>query len=388
MTVQGSVEPGFESVREAFAKQFEDGLQIGASVAVYLRGKLVVNLWGGTTAPDGGAPWQQETMTTVYSTSKGLTATALHVLADRGLVDYDAPVKKYWPEFAQNGKEKITVYHLLTHQAGIPQIPESLKLDDLVHWDTVVRALATLSPEWEPGTDSGYHALNFGWLVGEVVRRIDGRSLGTFLRQEVCEPLGIPKLFIGAPASEEPHIAQLFSAPQTPEQEELGRQFMQGDSLTARAMGGRMSSDGRTLQDVLNSPEGHASEIPAVSAVTCARDLARLYACLANYGELDGVRLMSEATVRRMSEPQSHRPDRVIMLPVRWSLGYMNGGDLGWPQGQRQSSFGHPGLGGSVGFADPEIGMSFGFVPNLLMQDLIGAGRGSVLAEAARACIV
>jgi len=383
MTVHGTTAPGFERVREAFEKQFADGLHVGASVAVYLRGETVVDLWGGATSPDGGA-WQRDTMTVCYSTSKGLTATCLHVLADRGLVDYDAPVARYWPEFAANGKEKITVFHLLTHQAGIPQVADSVTLDNVTDWGAMVRGIESLSPEWEPGTASGYHALNFGWLVGEVVRRVDGRSVGAFLHEEICEPLAIGKLFLGAPASEEPNIAQLCSPATAAEQESALRQFLQTDSLAARAMGVGMQGGNRTLQDVLNSRAGHAAEIPAVSAVLSGHDLARFYACLANYGELDGVRILSEATVRRMSAEQSHRPDRVIFIPIRWSMGYMNGGDPGWPQGPRTTSFGHPGLGGSVGFADPEIGMSFGFVPNLLLQDLIGAGRGSALAQAAR----
>jgi CubicO group peptidase (beta-lactamase class C family) len=387
MTVNGTVEPGFEPVREAFEKQFEAGQQIGGSVAVYLRGKPVVNLWGGVTAAEGGEPWREETMSVCYSTTKGLTATSLHVLADRGLVNYDDLVSKYWPEFAQCGKENITIYHLLTHQSGIPQVPDNVTLDNITDWTEVVRGLETLTPVWEPGTASGYHALNFGWLVGEVVRRVDGRSLGDFLHEEICDPLGIRKLWIGAPESEEPDIAPIHSVPLTPEAEAMMQQFMGGDSLTARAMGSALREGDRTLQDVLNTREGHAAQIPAANGIMCARDLARLYACLANYGELDGVRILSEATVRRMSEVQTHRPDKVIMLPIRWSLGYMNGGDAGWPQGLRTTSFGHPGLGGSVGFADPEVGMSFGFVPNLLMQDLIGAGRASVLAEAARNCI-
>jgi CubicO group peptidase (beta-lactamase class C family) len=199
MTVQGAVEPGFEPVQEAFAKQFEAGQHIGGSVAVYVRGKLVVNLWGGVTAPEGGAPWREETMSICYSTTKGLTATALHVLADRGLVRYDDLVSKYWPEFAQCGKGQITIYHLLTHQSGIPQVPDNVTLDTITDWDEVVRGLETLTPVWEPGTASGYHALNFGWLVGEVVRRVDGRSLGDFLHEEICKPLGIRKLWIGAP---------------------------------------------------------------------------------------------------------------------------------------------------------------------------------------------
>jgi CubicO group peptidase (beta-lactamase class C family) len=391
MQVQGHVEPGFEPVREVFEKQFTEGLNVGGSVAVNLRGKPVVNLWGGTTAPDGGEPWREETMTIVYSTTKGLTATCLHVLADRGRVHYDDLVSKYWPEFARNGKDKITVRHLLTHQAGIPQMPEGLRTGDLLDWHTMVRALEELSPVWEPGTDTGYHALDFGWLVGEIVRRIDGRSLGTFLHEEICKPLGIKKLFVGAPESEEPSIAPLHSPARTPEQEAMAKAWMEGNTLITRAMGIAIDPDdtGASLHDVLNTRLGHAAELPAVSGVACARDLARFYACLANYGELDGVRILSEATVRRMSEEQSHRPDRVIIgIPIRWSLGYMNGGDPMWPQGPRKTSFGHPGAGGSVGFADPEIGMSFGYVPNMMaIAELTGIGRASALADAARACI-
>jgi len=391
MQIQGHVEPGFEPVREAFQKQFDDGLNVGGSVAVYLRGRPVVNLWGGTTAPDGGEPWREETMTIVYSTTKGFTSTCLHVLADRGLVQYDDLVAKYWPEFARNGKESITIRHLLTHQAGIPQMPEGLAVTDLLDWDTMVRALEGLSPVWEPGTDSGYHALDFGWLVGEVVRRIDGRSLGTFLQDEICKPLGIKKLFVGAPESEEQDIAPLHSPERSPEQEAMAKAWMEGNTLIARAMGLAINLDGddTTMHDVLNTRKGHAAEIPAANGLACARDIARFYACLANYGELDGVRILSEATVRRMSEEQSHRPDRVLIgIPIRWSLGYMNGGDPGWPQGPRTTSFGHPGAGGSVGFADPEVGMSFGYVPNMMsMAELTGIGRASALADAARTCI-
>ena len=387
MTVQGQVEPGFEGVRDEFAKHFVEGLNVGASVAVYVGDKLVVNLWGGTTEPDGGEPWREETMTTCYSVTKGLTATCLHVLADRGLVDYDAPVATYWPEFAQNGKDAITVRHLLTHQAGVPQVPDRVTLDDITNWDTMVGAIAELTPVWEPGTQSGYHALNFGWLVGEVVRRVDGRSLGTFLRQEICEPLGLKKLFIGAPASEEPNITQLYSEPRTPEQDAMMQAFVASGSVIARAMGAHLTTGERNLQDVLNSPEGHQSEIPAVSGVMCARDLARFYAVLANYGELDGVRAMREETIRRFSEMQTQRPDVVMVIPIQWSLGYMNGGAPGWAQGPRKTSFGHPGLGGSLGYADPEIAMSFGLVVNKLTSDFIAAVRGGRLAQAARDCL-
>lgn len=383
-TVHGSVEPGFEPVRTLFERQFAEGQHIGAGLALYHRGRPAADLWGGLADEDRGTPWERGTMAVSFSTTKGLTATCLHILADRELVRYEDPVARYWPEFASNGKGEITVYHLLTHQAGVPQVPAGLTLDDLTDWDTMVRAIAGEAPLWQPGTESGYHALTFGWLVGEVVRRVDGRSLGTFFREEVAKPLGITGLHIGAPESAEPHISTLKSLlAASPEMEELRRQFMGPDSLIGKAMGAHLGGD---LQELLNTRAGHAAEIPAANGVMTARDLARMYACLAGYGELDGVRLLSEATVRRMSERQTFRPDKLIMVEVGWALGYMTGGPAGWPQGPRVSAFGHAGYGGSIGFADPEIGLSFGMVLNLLNADLVGAGRAAALADVARAC--
>jgi CubicO group peptidase (beta-lactamase class C family) len=366
-----------------FEQQFAQGQQLGASVSVYHRGRLAVDLWGGIADEATGRPWEAGTMAVCYSTTKGLTATCLHLLADRGLVSYDDRVMKYWPGFAANGKSAITVYHLLTHQAGIPQVPEGLTSDDLSDWPTVIKAIERLEPLWEPGTDTGYHALTFGWLVGEVVRRIDGRSVGTFLRDEIARPLGLDDLHIGAPQEAEPRIARLKSPPLAPELKQVMEQMMPPGSIGARALS---PADAERFGEWIDTRAGHAAEVPAANGIMTARDLARLYACFAGYGELDGVRLLSEARVRTMSALQTQRPDRVIILPVGWALGYMTGGLAGWPQGPRTTAFGHAGLGGSVGFADPEIGMGFGFVPNLMSADLVGYGRTAALAEAARTC--
>ncbi len=385
-TVQGTVEPAFEPLRQAFEQQFAEGQHIGAGVAVYHHGKLVADLWGGLADEDKATPWTRDTMAVCYSTTKGLTATCLHILADRGLVQYDDLVTKYWPEFGANGKEGIKVYHLLTHQAGLAPVPEGLVLRDLLDWERVTSALAAAAPAWEPGAETGYHALTFGYLVGEVVRRVDGRSLGTFLRDEVVQRLKIADMYIGAPESVEPRIAPLKQRfVITPEMAARAQSSgaMGPTSLAARALGSVLGD----LNGLLNSPEGHAAEIPAVSGVMTARDLARMYACLANGGELDGTRIMGDATIRRATTVQTSRPDKVIMnVEIAWSLGYMNGGLAGWPQGPRPTAFGHIGFGGSVGFADPEIGMSFGLVLNALNMDLIGAGRTATLADAARAC--
>lgn len=382
-SVEGIVEPGFEGVREVFARQFGDGQHIGAAVAVYHRGRPVVDLWGGVADEASGAPWQRETMCVGYSTTKGLTATCLHVLADRGLVAYDDLVSKHWPEFAQHGKEHVTVRHVLTHQSGIPQQPDGYLNADLLDWERMVQAMERLEPLWEPGTANGYHAYNFGWLVGELVRRVSGKSVGTFLRDEVAGPLRIDGLYIGAPADAEPRIATVTSRIVLTPEMEAARAKISSESLLSRAMPAWM---GESVAFV-NSPAAHRAEIPAVTGTMTARDLARMYACIAQRGALDGTRIMSAQRVQAMVEPQPKRADRVISLEIPWGLGYMLGGGVITTEGPRPTALGHPGFGGSIGFADPEIEMAFGFVPNALTMDLLGGSRSAELADAARAAI-
>ncbi|HEY8172892.1 MAG TPA: serine hydrolase domain-containing protein [Dehalococcoidia bacterium] len=397
--IQGTTEAGFEPVRKLLEEQFASGEHIGAGVCVYHRGRKVVDLFGGLADEDAQKPWEANTMAVSFSTTKGLTATCLHILADRGLVDYDAPVAKYWPEFAQNGKEKITVFHLLTHQAGLAPVPDGIEGADIFDWERVIHGIEAQAPAWEPGTESGYHAVTFGFLVGEVVRRVSGKRIGQFLREEVCAPLGLDDMFIGAPESAEPRIAKLKNrmviAPEMLAQ--LTQRLASGqpavDPLMERAMGARpgswaagASGGGQQPDSLFDSPAAHRAEIPAANGIMTARDLARMYACLGNYGELDGARLMSEERVRIMSKQQTCRPDKVIVVEVGWALGYMTGGIEGWPQGPRVTAFGHAGLGGSIGFCDPEIQMSFGFTTNALAMDLIGYGRTAKLAESARLC--
>jgi CubicO group peptidase (beta-lactamase class C family) len=388
------VEPQFAAVRTTLEEQFAQGQHIGAGVCVYHRGRVVVDLWGGLADEDATKPWERDTMAVSYSTTKGLTATCLHVLADRGLVDYQAPVATYWPEFAKNGKANITVYHVLTHQAGMAQVPEGLHGADLFDWGRVIHGIEEEAPVWEPGTESGYHAVTFGFLVGEIVRRVSGKRIGQFLRDEICEPLGLRDMYIGAPPEAEARIAKLKNRMiMSPEmlkqmQDRLAAGGEMMSPLTQRAMGMRpgQTMAGGEGDNVFDSPEGHRAEIPAANGVMTARDLARMYACLGNGGELDGVRLMSPERVAIMSKQQTRRPDKVIIVEVGWALGYMTGGIEGWPQGPRETAFGHAGLGGSIGYCDPEIGMAFGFTTNALAMDLIGYGRTAVLAASARAC--
>ena len=207
--IEGATAPGFDAVREAFATNFTDGAEIGAALSVYLHGEKVVDLWGGVADPQEARPWQRDTLQAVYSTTKGATSACALLLAQRGELDLDAPVAAYWPEFAAEGKRDIPVRWLLTHQAGLPALDRPLALADALAWDPMAEALAAQRPSWIPGTEHGYHALTYGWLVGEVVRRVSGRSLGTFFRTEIAEPLGLD-FWIGLPKPEEHRVARII----------------------------------------------------------------------------------------------------------------------------------------------------------------------------------
>ncbi len=383
----GTVAPRFERVREAFEQQLADGKHIGAAFALYHNGELVADFWGGAVNEDTGAAWEQHSKAVVFSTTKGLAATCLHMLVDRGKLSYGDPVSKHWPEFARNGKQEITVYHVLTHQAGIPQQPEGLGIQAMLDWEAMVRGMEELAPLWKPGEMSGYHAINFGWLVGEIVRRVDGRTIGTFLRDEVAGPLGLRDLHIGLPAAEEPKVARLRPPPdQTESLPAEMRELLERWRDPATIPGKVVPPDLTDLTEFMNTPEAHRAEIPAAGGIATARDLARLYACLGNGGSLGGVTLMRPETIAAASTRQTFRPDAVLMVPVGWAMGYGTGGTPISVAGPRVTSYGHAGFGGSIGFADPEIGMAFGYVPNALVMDLIGDARAMELADTARTC--
>ena len=271
--IGGWVAPGFEAVRDAFARNFEDHGDIGASYALYVEGQQVVDLWGGVRDVATGETYDEDTLQLVFSTTKGATAACANLLAQRGLLDIDAPVVEYWPEFGQAGKEQIPVRWLLTHQAGLPTIDARLTLDEALAWEPVIHALEAQAPFWEPGTAHGYHAVTYGYLVGEVVRRIDGRSLGSFFHDEFAEPLGL-EFWIGLPEEFEPRVAPLINDAGGEEgslaavvQETLG-----ADALITRALSLNGAFD---LNRGANSRAFHAAEIPAANGITNGRSLAR-----------------------------------------------------------------------------------------------------------------
>ncbi|HVT78956.1 MAG TPA: serine hydrolase domain-containing protein [Acidimicrobiales bacterium] len=393
--IQGEVAPGFEAVRDAFQANFDQHGDVGAAFALYKDGEKVVDLWGGVANQDTGAPWVEDTLQLVFSTTKGATAICAHLLAQRGDLDFDAPVAEYWPEFKANGKENVPVRWLLSHRVGLPVLDTPLTPEEYYAWEPVAQALAAKKPEWEPGTKHGYHAVTYGNLVGEVVKRISGKSLGTFFRENVAEPLGLD-FWIGLPASEEPRVTKLisFQLGATEEQRSMFKDFdistlpeemrpivqafMDPNSLSNRALTGVTDPP----MD-FNSRANHAAEIPAANGITTARSLAKMYA--AQIGEVDGVRLMNDESVANAIIEQSNGPDAVLMIPTRFGLGFFLESDFSPLFGPR--SFGHAGAGGSLGFADPDAGIGYGYVMNKMSTNLSGDPRTIGLVDAIKSCI-
>jgi CubicO group peptidase (beta-lactamase class C family) len=384
-TIEGEVAAGFEPVREAFAANFSEHGDIGAAVCVYQYGRPVVDLWGGIADPGTGRPWTRDTLQLVYSATKGATATAAHMLAEQGALDLDAPVAKYWPEFATNGKSDIPVRWLLSHQAGLIALDQPVPLHEALAWHPMAAALAAQRPQWTPGTAHGYHGRTWGWLVGEVIRRVSGRMPGRFFADEIAAPLGLD-FFVGLPTPERHRVSRMvYRRPAVdlttvpieavPEElRELVAAWRDPNSFSNRAYA---VTDPSEID--FDSPEVQAAELPASNGVGTARALARMYAAL--IGEVDGVRLLALETLSSATEEQVSGVDQVMVTPSRFSLGYMLPTEANTMAGPH--SFGHTGRGGSLGFADPEHGVAFGYV----MNHIIGGpadGRATSLVEALR----
>ncbi|MFG2114760.1 serine hydrolase domain-containing protein [Streptomyces sp. NPDC048718] len=384
-TINGEVAPGFEPVREAFAANFTQHGDIGAAVCVYWHGRPVVDLWGGVADPETGRPWTRETLQLVYSATKGATATAAHILVERGMLDLDAPVAKYWPEFAANGKADIPVRWLLSHRAGLVALDEPLPLPQALAWDPMAAALAAQRPLWAPGTAHGYHGRTWGWLVGEVIRRVSGRSPGRFFADEIAGPLGLD-FYIGLPTSERDRVSRmvyrrpavdLTTVPAEAVPEELREQvaaWRDPNSFSNRAYA---VTDPAAID--FDSPEVQAAELPSSNGIGTAQALARMYAAL--IGEVDGVRLLAPETLTSATEEQASGKDQVLVFPSRFGVGYMLPTDDNPMTGPK--AFGHTGRGGSLAFADPEHGIAFGYVMNHIISGS-GDPRADALAEAVR----
>ena len=367
--VHGHADPRFSAVRDAFAGNFEGGNEVGASFAATIDGELVVDIWGGYADAAKTRPWEKDTIVNVYSTTKTMTALTALLLADRGELDFAAPVARYWPEFAANGKADVTVAQLMSHSAGLSGFHETLTAEDVYDWDKVTGLLAAQKPFWEPGTAPGYHALTQGFLVGEVVRRITGRSLGTVFRTEIAEPLGAD-FHIGLAASEDDRVAELIPPPKGG-----GIADMSDRPLTAN-----MANNPAINPRETRTRAWRAAEIPAANGQGNARSVAIVQTLVANGGVSNGKRILSEAGVRRVLESQIMGDDLVLGMPVHYGLGYgLQGGAVPLPN--NESAF-WGGYGGSLVIVDLKARSCFAYAMNRMAPTTTGDPRAFNLAVA------
>ncbi|QKZ20900.1 serine hydrolase domain-containing protein [Streptomyces chartreusis] len=385
MDVNGTVAEGFEPVRDAFVRNFETLGERGAALAVYRDGRKVVDLWAGTKDVDGTEPWQRGTAQVVRSATKGVAAAVLLALWQRGRLDLDAPVAEYWSEFKARGKERVLVRHVLNHRAGLPVLDRPLTPQESLDPLRGPEAVAAQTPEWEPGTEHGYHALTYGWMLDGIVRRVTGKGTGEWIADEIAGPLGA-ELWLGLPAAEEAAgRAGRVGRVEAPEpasgavlkarpKRSVTDAYQDPDSLTRRAFAAITPFPDQ------NDPAYRASALPATNGIATADGLARVYAAL--IGEVDGVRLLDTATVESARAEESSGPDRVLVVNTRFGLGYMLHGTASPLLGP--GSFGHPGRGGALGFADPEAGIALGYVTNGFRKTVTADPRAQGLIRALR----
>ncbi|MCY4617768.1 MAG: serine hydrolase [Chloroflexi bacterium] len=373
--LQGECDSRFGAVRDAFAANWTDHDEVGASLCVIVGGEIVVDLWGGHIDAERSRAWESDTIANVYSSTKGIAAAAAAMLVDQGQLDVERPVVDYWPEFGQSGKSEITVRDLLTHEAGLAGVDEELPDGAVLDWDHMVGALERQAPMWTPGEHMGYHAITYGWLVGEVIRRIDGRTCGEFVRDEIAGPLGVD-FYIGLPESEDSRTADLLPAPGAGP---IGVSTQ--DSIAARALG----LAAPRLAGTVNSREWRAAELPAANGHGNGRSIATIYSALSQAG---GNLLSKEAIEACGPTEHAAREDMVLGFLVRRSLGFIlstAGGRYEW--GPNPRTFGHSGAGGSLGFADPDAEIGFGYVMNQMSAGLGADPRWKPMIDAVYASV-
>lgn len=359
--IHGTCDPAFASLRETFRDNIETRGQVGAAVALYHRGRLVADLWGGIANPVTGAPWHRDSIVCMMSVGKGMAALCLYRLIDRGVLDLDAPVARYWPAFAQSGKERITIRMLLGGKAGLvyaDAAPAGAAFD----WDVMTAALEVQKPEWEPGTQGAYHSMTAGTLFGEIIRRVDGRTVDVFFDEEVAGPLGLDYRF-GLDDADIARVAPIIPNPQ---------------SVTLQGIRDGASKLGRawrimpSQEDFFNTEAFRRGVFPSANGHGNARAVARVYAALGNGGELDGYRLLSPALIETMRTLSWDGECGLLDRPFRYGHGFFLSNALA-PFGPSPRAFGHPGAGGAVGFTDPEAGLAFSYSPNFMCA---GGGIG------------
>lgn len=383
--IEGICDERFAPVRTAFEKNFKGFEELGASVSVCVDGMPVVDLWGGKADP-AGRPWEHDTIANVYSTTKGIAALAILRLAERGLVDLDAAMEKYWPEFGAEGKSSLTVRQCMAHRAGVPALRGPLPPEAMFDSPRLAAAMAAEAPWWEPGTQHGYHAVSYGWFAYELVRRLDGRDFSTFVREEFSGPLDLD-LFVGLPASEDGRTADL----QPPGPPPPGVPNLLEEELRERPESMTSKTFSNPVLDIggVNTRDWRATVMPAGNGHTNARALARIYGALAKGGRHKGTSVLDSGLIREAQVEQSSGPDAVLwQLPTRFGFGFM----LTQEQpsaafGPNADAFGHPGMGGSLGFADPEAGVGFGYVMNQMRLGILVDDRAAQLIDAVYASL-
>jgi CubicO group peptidase (beta-lactamase class C family) len=366
LEIKGTCKDGFQRVKDAFAANFADHGEVGASLAVMVDGEMAVDLWGGYADGQRTRPWERDTIVNTYSTTKGMTAICANRLIEQGKLDPEAPVAKYWPEFAQAGKDKLPVKYLLSHRAGLPAVSQPLPSSASYEWQPLVDALAAQEPWWEPGTAHGYHAVTFGHLVGEVIRRVSGMSVGTYFRQEVAEPLGID-FYIGFGPELDSRVADMIPAPMQPPNPDhpLFEAFTNPLSMTFKAF--MITPEPMLNPNYMNTREWRAAEVPAANGHGNARALATVYGALARGGEVSGVQVLQRETIDDALIEQSTGADKVLMIPMRFGRGFF----LELPEYELTKNttlFGHPGMGGSFGLADPDAKVGIGYAMNKMIM--------------------
>lgn len=368
--ISGTCDERFAAVRQVLADNLASGADVGASVAVYVDGEPVVDIWGGLADADSGTAWDRNTLVNVWSTTKTMTALCALILADAGEIDLDAPVAAYWPEFKAGGKDGVLVRHLMSHTAGLPGWTEPMRVEDLYDWEKATALLAAQEPWWEPGTASGYHAVTQGYLVGEVVRRVTGRTLGTFFAEEVAGPLGAD-FHIGLDAADDARVATMVPPPSLAEQ--VGE--LPADSIPRRTFS-NPAIDARLTAE----RAWRAAEIPAANGQGNARSVAAVQSVLAGGGTARGVRLLSQAGCEAVFREQADGTDLVLRVPIRFGIGYgLPGAAL--PLGKRTCFWG--GWGGSIVIVDLDLRLTVAYVMNRMDSGLVGDTRGLGVVQAA-----
>ena len=375
MEIHGECDPQFSKVKETFEKLYQEDREIGSCFAVYKDGNPLVEIWGGFQDKDKTKPWQKDNLVTVYSTTKGVAAFCIALAMEKGLLKYEEKVSTYWPEFASNGKEDITVGMLMSHQAGICS-PETRNVDDYYNQNLMAEKLAGMTPIWEPGTASGYHSMTFGWLTSELILRVTGKSLGTFFREEVGDQHEID-FFIGLPESEDHRVAELvpFEIVRNENSEQQKIELTEAQKSQRNSAG--------TL-DIQNTKAWRQAEIPSANGQGNARGLAKFYSLIVP--EDNSIKLLKDDTVNQMTTMQIEGRDLVLAVQVRWGVGFiLNKHKVIY--GPVESAFGHSGYGGSCAFGDPENKIGVSYVMNRMLDNFNADGRSIELINATYDCL-